>query len=210
MSNFIILYIYLYSFFLNIQYRIDDMINKLFTKKKSTKKAVPTASNNLKIEKTKNMIKINNIEVKDGACKHFKKSHRLFKFPCCNKVRHYKKEEKNLCRNILFFFIMKNNNFFTTFNMNNDNYIYIFIFFFCVQIFPCPTCHDLNSNHECDIAKRVICGFCYREFSDDEVCICQRDKKLKKGGKFWEVSKYILINKKEKNAQLCTKYYIYI
>ncbi|ETW36684.1 hypothetical protein PFTANZ_02642 [Plasmodium falciparum Tanzania (2000708)] len=119
--------------------KIDDMINKLFTKKKSTKKAVPTASNNLKIEKTKNMIKINNIEVKDGACKHFKKSHRLFKFPCCNKI------------------------------------------------FPCPTCHDLNSNHECDIAKRVICGFCYREFSDDEVCICQRDKKLKKGGKFWEV-----------------------
>ncbi|KJP85526.1 hypothetical protein AK88_04835 [Plasmodium fragile] len=120
--------------------KIDDMINKLFTKKKSNKKAVPTP-NNLKIEKFKNVIKVNNIEVKDGACKHFKKSHRLFKFPCCNKI------------------------------------------------FPCPTCHDLNSNHECGIAKRVICGFCFREFDDDDVCVCQRDKKTKKGGNFWEGGK---------------------
>ncbi|EUD68126.1 hypothetical protein C922_01738 [Plasmodium inui San Antonio 1] len=120
--------------------KIDEMINKLFTKKKSTKKAVPRP-NDLKIEKFKNVIKVNNIEVKDGACKHFKKSHRLFKFPCCNKI------------------------------------------------FPCPTCHDLNSNHECCIAKRVICGFCFREFDDDDVCICQRDKKTKKGGNFWEGGK---------------------
>ncbi|CAG9480708.1 conserved Plasmodium protein, unknown function [Plasmodium vivax] len=120
--------------------KIDEMINKLFTKKKSSKKAV-AAPNNLKIEKCKNVIKVNNIEVKDGACKHFKKSHRLFKFPCCNKI------------------------------------------------FPCPTCHDLNSNHECGIAKRVICGFCFREFDDDDVCVCQRDKKAKKGGNFWEGGK---------------------
>ncbi|GAW80368.1 hypothetical protein, conserved [Plasmodium gonderi] len=120
--------------------KIDEMINKLFTKKKSTKKAI-AAPNNLKIEKCKNVIKVNNIEVKDGACKHFKKSHRLFKFPCCNKI------------------------------------------------FPCPTCHDLNSNHECGIATRVICGFCFREFNDDEECICQRDKKTKKGGNFWEGGK---------------------
>uniref|UniRef100_A0A8C9HQC7 CHY-type domain-containing protein n=1 Tax=Piliocolobus tephrosceles TaxID=591936 RepID=A0A8C9HQC7_9PRIM len=116
------------------------MINKLFTKKKTTKKAIPITSN-LKIEKNKSVVKINNIEVKDGACKHFKRSHRLFKFPCCNKV------------------------------------------------FPCPTCHDLNSNHECTIAKRVICGFCFREFDDDDICICQRDKKIKKGGKYWEGGK---------------------
>ncbi|ANQ07483.1 Uncharacterized protein PCOAH_00016070 [Plasmodium coatneyi] len=120
--------------------KIDEMINKLFTKKKSNKKALAPA-NNLKIEKCKNVIKVNNIEVKDGACKHFKKSHRLFKFPCCNKI------------------------------------------------FPCPTCHDLNSNHECGIAKRVICGFCFREFDDDDVCVCQRDKKTKKGGNFWEGGK---------------------
>eukprot|EP00366_Plasmodium_knowlesi_P001086 XP_002258583.1 [Plasmodium knowlesi strain H] len=120
--------------------KIDEMINKLFTKKKSNKKAIAPA-NNLKIEKCKNVIKVNNIEVKDGACKHFKKSHRLFKFPCCNKI------------------------------------------------FPCPTCHDLNSNHECGIAKRVICGFCFREFDDDDVCVCQRDKKAKKGGNFWEGGK---------------------
>ncbi|CRG99516.1 conserved Plasmodium protein, unknown function [Plasmodium relictum] len=120
--------------------KIDEMINKLFTKKKSNKKVLST-SNNLKIEKCKNVMKINNIEVNNGACKHFKKSHRLFKFPCCNKV------------------------------------------------FPCPTCHDLNSNHECDIARRIICGFCYREFSDDEVCICQKEKKVKKSGKFWEGGK---------------------
>ncbi|CRG96852.1 conserved Plasmodium protein, unknown function [Plasmodium gallinaceum] len=120
--------------------KIDEMINKLFTKKKSNKKVL-SISNNLKIEKSKNVIKINNIEVNNGACKHFKKSHRLFKFPCCNKI------------------------------------------------FPCPTCHDLNSNHECDIARRIICGFCYREFSDDEVCVCQKEKKIKKSGKFWEGGK---------------------
>ncbi|SBT33796.1 conserved Plasmodium protein, unknown function [Plasmodium ovale wallikeri] len=118
--------------------KIDEMINKLFTKKKTSKKIGVPTSNNLKIEKSKNVVKINNIEVKDGACKHFKRSHRLFKFPCCNKI------------------------------------------------FPCPTCHDMNSNHECTIARRVICGFCYREFDDDDVCICQRDKKTKKGGNFWE------------------------
>ncbi|SBS86624.1 hypothetical protein, conserved [Plasmodium ovale curtisi] len=121
--------------------KIDEMINKLFTKKKTSKKIGVPTSNNLKIEKSKNVVKINNIEVKDGACKHFKRSHRLFKFPCCNKI------------------------------------------------FPCPTCHDMNSNHECTIARRVICGFCYREFDDDDVCICQRDKKTKKGGNFWEGGK---------------------
>ncbi|CXI36195.1 conserved Plasmodium protein, unknown function [Plasmodium berghei] len=121
--------------------KIDDMINKLFTSKTNKKKIVTPQSNNLKIEKTKNVVKINNIEVKDGACKHYKKSHKLFKFPCCNKI------------------------------------------------FPCPTCHNLNSNHEYVLAKRVICGYCYREFDDDDVCICQKDKKTKKGGSFWEGGK---------------------
>lgn len=65
------------------------MINKLFTSKTSKKKIVAPQSNNLKIEKTKSVVKINNIEVKDGACKHYKKSHKLFKFPCCNKVSLY-------------------------------------------------------------------------------------------------------------------------
>ncbi|EAA21260.1 putative zinc finger protein [Plasmodium yoelii yoelii] len=121
--------------------KIDDMINKLFTSKTNKKKIVTPQSNNLKIEKTKNVVKINNIEVKDGACKHYKKSHKLFKFPCCNKI------------------------------------------------FPCPTCHNLNSNHEYVLARRVICGYCYREFDDDDVCICQKDKKPKKGGNFWEGGK---------------------
>ncbi|CAD2090448.1 zinc finger protein, putative [Plasmodium vinckei lentum] len=121
--------------------KIDDMINKLFTSKTSKKKIVAPQSNNLKIEKTKSVVKINNIEVKDGACKHYKKSHKLFKFPCCNKI------------------------------------------------FPCPTCHNLNSNHEYVLARRVICGYCYREFDDDDVCICQKDKKTKKGGNFWEGGK---------------------
>ncbi|KEG01920.1 zinc finger protein, putative [Plasmodium vinckei vinckei] len=121
--------------------KIDDMINKLFTSKTSKKKIAAPQSNNLKIEKTKSVVKINNIEVKDGACKHYKKSHKLFKFPCCNKI------------------------------------------------FPCPTCHNLNSNHEYVLARRVICGYCYREFDDDDVCICQKDKKTKKGGNFWEGGK---------------------
>ncbi|SBS84086.1 conserved Plasmodium protein, unknown function [Plasmodium malariae] len=145
--------------------KIDEMINKLLTKKKSTKKAVPT-SNNLKIEKCKNVVKINNIEVKDGACKHFKKSHRLFKFPCCNKI------------------------------------------------FPCPTCHDLNSNHECSIARRVICGFCFREFDNDDICICQKDKKAKKSGNFWETiraekKKEIIDEKKFKKLKILKELKIY-
>ena len=59
-----------------------------------------------------------------GTCKHYKRSHRWLRFPCCGRA------------------------------------------------WPCDVCHDSNSDHECEWANRMICGFCSKEqpFSSSKSC----------------------------------------
>ncbi|KAG0031924.1 hypothetical protein BGZ81_000273 [Podila clonocystis] len=77
-----------------------------------------------------------------GACDHYKKSRRWFRFPCCSKV------------------------------------------------YPCHLCHDeMETSHESEYAKRMICGHCSREqIVSDKPCVCGESPVKTSGGSgaFWE------------------------
>ncbi|KAG0212904.1 hypothetical protein BGX28_005366 [Mortierella sp. GBA30] len=78
-----------------------------------------------------------------GACDHYKKSRRWFRFPCCSKV------------------------------------------------YPCHLCHDEKEadSHECEYAKRMICGHCSREQTvSDKACVCGESpiKTVGGSGAYWE------------------------
>ncbi|KAF9360167.1 hypothetical protein BGX26_010306 [Mortierella sp. AD094] len=78
-----------------------------------------------------------------GACDHYKKSRRWFRFPCCSKI------------------------------------------------YPCHICHDEkeSDSHECEYAKRMVCGHCSREQNvSDKPCICGESPVKTSGGSgaFWE------------------------
>ncbi|KAF9966590.1 hypothetical protein BGZ70_001848 [Mortierella alpina] len=78
-----------------------------------------------------------------GACDHYKKSRRWFRFPCCSKI------------------------------------------------YPCHICHDVKEadSHECDYAKRMICGHCSREQTvSDKACVCGESPVKTTGvsGAYWE------------------------
>ncbi|KAF9210030.1 hypothetical protein BGZ49_007696 [Haplosporangium sp. Z 27] len=78
-----------------------------------------------------------------GACDHYKKSRRWFRFPCCSKI------------------------------------------------YPCHICHDEkeSDSHECEYAKRMVCGHCSREQNvSDKPCVCGESPVRVSGGSgaFWE------------------------
>ncbi|CAO3575037.1 unnamed protein product [Mortierella alpina] len=78
-----------------------------------------------------------------GACDHYKKSRRWFRFPCCSKI------------------------------------------------YPCHICHDVKEadSHECEYAKRMICGHCSREQTvSDKACVCGESpvKTTGASGAYWE------------------------
>ncbi|KAF9559121.1 hypothetical protein EC968_006733 [Mortierella alpina] len=78
-----------------------------------------------------------------GACDHYKKSRRWFRFPCCSKI------------------------------------------------YPCHICHDVKEadSHECEYAKRMICGHCSREQTvSDKACVCGESpvKTTGTSGAYWE------------------------
>lgn len=78
-----------------------------------------------------------------GACDHYKKSRRWFRFPCCSKI------------------------------------------------YPCHLCHDESeaASHECEYAKRMVCGYCSREQTvSDKACVCGESPVKTSGGSgaFWE------------------------
>ncbi|KAG0351510.1 hypothetical protein BC939DRAFT_463975 [Gamsiella multidivaricata] len=78
-----------------------------------------------------------------GACDHYKKSRRWFRFPCCSKI------------------------------------------------YPCHMCHDEKEggSHECEYAKRMVCGHCSREQTvSDKPCVCGESpiKTMGGSGAFWE------------------------
>ncbi len=67
-----------------------------------------------------------------------------------------------------------------------------FRFSCCNKLFPCDICHDEQSNHNCEIAKNIICGYCACEQSSNNK-ICQKCgkgfTKSDQGKKFWEGGK---------------------
>lgn len=64
-----------------------------------------------------------------------------------------------------------------------------FRFSCCEKVFPCDRCHDEASEHVCERAHRMLCGFCSREqnFRPEDCAICHMSviKRSSKGG-FWE------------------------
>ena len=67
-----------------------------------------------------------------------------------------------------------------------------FRFSCCNKIFPCDICHDEASDHNCEFAKTILCGFCACEQSSSNK-LCQKCGKLfsksEGGKKFWEGGK---------------------
>ncbi|KAK3812900.1 MAG: hypothetical protein J3Q66DRAFT_389860 [Benniella sp.] len=101
-----------------------------------------------KVQKNKNgldfELKVGEPLPRKGACSHYRKSRRWFRFPCCSKI------------------------------------------------YPCHLCHDEGetaSPHECEYAKRMVCGFCSREQTvSDKLCVCGESPVKTSGGSgaFWE------------------------
>uniref|UniRef100_A0A3B0N522 CHY zinc finger containing protein, putative n=1 Tax=Theileria annulata TaxID=5874 RepID=A0A3B0N522_THEAN len=59
----------------------------------------------------------------NGTCKHYKKSFRWFRFPCCG------------------------------------------------RLFPCDTCHDEATDHKCEYANFIVCGYCStQQAASNKVC----------------------------------------
>lgn len=56
----------------------------------------------------------------------------------------------------------------------------------CAKVFPCDICHDKASNHHCDFAKTILCGFCSKEQnSKNNECIhCGKQISTAGSGKF--------------------------
>ena len=76
-----------------------------------------------------------------GACQHYRKSTRWFRFTCCQRV------------------------------------------------FACDKCHDAEMQHPCELASRMICGYCSREQRFSPKChYCQHDY-VHKTTRFWEGGK---------------------
>ena len=63
----------------------------------------------------------------DGACKHYKKSMRWLRFPCCGRGTLFPSPARPYDSNLS-------------------------------TAFPCDQCHDEQTDHKCDWAKRMICG----------------------------------------------------
>ena len=67
-----------------------------------------------------------------------------------------------------------------------------FRFSCCNKIFPCDLCHDETSDHSCEFAKTILCGFCAHEQSSNNK-VCSKCGKVfaKSSGakKFWEGGK---------------------
>ena len=41
----------------------------------------------------------------------------------------------------------------------------------CNKIFPCDICHDETSDHNCEYAKTILCGFCsFEQTANNKVC----------------------------------------
>ena len=67
-----------------------------------------------------------------------------------------------------------------------------FRFSCCNKVFPCDICHDETSDHNCESAKTILCGFCAKEQSaSNKVCSkCGKMFTKSEGGKkFWEGGK---------------------
>ena len=67
-----------------------------------------------------------------------------------------------------------------------------FRFSCCNKIFPCDICHDEASDHNCENAKTILCGFCsVEQSSSNKVCTkCGKMFTKSEGGKkFWEGGK---------------------
>ena len=67
-----------------------------------------------------------------------------------------------------------------------------FRFSCCNKVYPCDLCHDEISDHTCEYAKTIICGFCSNEQSaNNKVCSkCGKMFTKSEGGKkFWEGGK---------------------
>lgn len=76
----------------------------------------------------------------DGTCKHYKKSQRWFRFPCCS------------------------------------------------RLYSCDICHDEQSDHLSELAKKMVCGLCKTEQTVSNACKCGMDV-AKKSSQFWEGGK---------------------
>ena len=62
----------------------------------------------------------------------------------------------------------------------------------CNKIFPCDICHDETSDHNCEYAKTILCGFCsFEQTANNKVCSkCGKMFTKSEGGKkFWEGGK---------------------
>lgn len=57
----------------------------------------------------------------------------------------------------------------------------------CNRMFPCDICHDESSNHICERASKMICGFCSKEQNCQNECNCGMS--LKNNSKFWNGGK---------------------
>lgn len=89
-----------------------------------------------------------------GACEHYRKSARWFRFGCCQRV------------------------------------------------FPCDKCHDLEMQHPCEQATRMVCGYCSREQRFSAKCVyCEHDY-TQRHTRFWEGGKGVrdrkLMSRKDK------------
>lgn len=61
-----------------------------------------------------------------------------------------------------------------------------FRFTCCQRVFPCDKCHDLEMQHPCEPASRMICGYCSREQKFTMKCVyCEHDY-TQRVTKFWE------------------------
>ena len=67
-----------------------------------------------------------------------------------------------------------------------------FRFSCCNKVFPCDTCHDETSDHNCEFAKTILCGFCaFEQSASNKQCSkCgQMFTKSEGSKKYWEGGK---------------------
>ncbi len=108
-----------------------------------------------------------------GTCKHYRKSFRWLRFPCCGKCSFDRFDPQS----IELLMVCENP--------------FVILLFSSGKCYPCDTCHDAAEDHPAVWANRMLCGFCGLEqpFSSKPCSCGSQLAKSSSMTRFWEGGK---------------------
>ncbi|EDO32099.1 predicted protein [Nematostella vectensis] len=147
----------------------------------------------------------------NGTCKHYKKSYRWLRFPCCGKcypcdvcheesenhemvfasrmVCGYCSKEQNPCVACKSSMTRAKSAHWEGGKGCRDKTV-MDRFPCCGKCYPCDVCHEESENHEMVFASRMVCGYCSKEqFFSQNPCVACKSSMTRAKSAHWEGGK---------------------